>query len=60
MDQLSAVWTPETVDVLSVAGTPEPKGQLSVDGTPEPIDQLQSNLNGSNIFGTIEIRSRHG
>ena len=22
--------------------------------------QVQSNLNGSNIFGTIEIRSRHG
>ena len=22
--------------------------------------QIQSNLNGSNIFGTMEIRSRHG
>ena len=24
------------------------------------FDHLQSNLNGSNIFGTMEIRSRHG
>ena len=24
------------------------------------LNHIQSNLNGSNIFGTVEIRSRHG
>ena len=26
----------------------------------QQINIIQSNLNGSNIFGTMEIRSRHG
>ena len=30
------------------------EGTFSLDAT-----QIQSNLNGSNIFGTMEIRSRH-
>ena len=33
---------------------------VSVEEVPYGQNYIQSNLNGSNTFGTMEIRSRHG